>query len=97
MSDTYEDQSVALLDQVTDTVLEVERLSFGRPPVDERRHAAMRDIARAQAHATLSISEELRSVRADVADLAAAVRELADAIRTQPRRRWFSRRTEASR
>ncbi|MDP9870479.1 MULTISPECIES: hypothetical protein [Streptosporangium] len=51
-------------------------------------------------HALLAIHQELTELRADLgelADIAAAVRELADAIgQQQPRRRWF-RRTGAGR
>ncbi|RCG32985.1 hypothetical protein DQ384_00575 [Sphaerisporangium album] len=39
----------------------------------------------------------LAGVRTWLVDVAAAVRELAAAVREQPRRRWFSRRTEAGR
>ncbi len=41
----------------------------------------------------VDIGNVLTEVRDELADVAAAVRELADAVRTQqePRRRWFSR------
>jgi hypothetical protein len=95
---THANRAAGLLDKATDTLLEAELSTYGRPPTEHRRAAAMRDVAQAQTHATLAIGEELRGVRADVADLAAAVRELADAICSQqPRRRWWSRRTENSR
>lgn len=94
---THANRAAGLLDKATDTLLEAELSTYGRPPTEHRRAAAMRDVAQAQANATLAIGEELRGVRADVAALTAAVRELAAAIRTQPRRRWWSRRTESSR
>lgn len=95
---SHADRALSGLATAQNKLIEADQFSYGRRSKADLLDAASRHVQQAQVRALLAIGEELASARADIAGLTDAVRELADAVRTQqPRRhRWF-RRTEGGR